>query len=70
MMVHVFAHIIKVIVFAASTNALLCICSTMKSGHRVGWVNGVQEDGLELYKKKKKEFIVSNNLDTYVCPFL
>lgn len=52
-MVHVFAHIIKIIVFAASTNALLCVCSTPKSGHWVGRVNGVQEDGLELLRRWK-----------------
>lgn len=50
-MVHVFAHIIKIIVLATGTNALLCVCSTAKSGHGVGRVDGVQEDGLELLRR-------------------
>lgn len=53
--VNVFAHIIQIVVFASSTDALLGVGGTPQFGHGVGGVDGVEEDGFELKVQKKAE---------------
>lgn len=40
-MIHILAHVIQVIMFTTSTDALLGVGSTLQSGHGVGWVDRV-----------------------------
>lgn len=53
-MVHVFSHIIQVVVFASGTDALLGVGGTPQLGHGVGRVDGVEEDGLELVRQRTR----------------
>lgn len=39
--VHILSHVIQVIMFTTSTDALLGVGSTLQSSHGVGWVDGV-----------------------------
>lgn len=50
-MIDILAHVIQVVVFAPSPDALLGIGSSAQLGHGVRWVNSVQKDGFELKKK-------------------
>lgn len=53
--VHVLAHVVQVIVFPTGADALLRVGGTPQPGHGVGWVNGVEEDGLELWRHRDRE---------------
>lgn len=55
MVVYVFTNVIQVIMFPTCTYALLCVSCTSQSGHGVGRVNGVEEDGFELAEEKTKQ---------------
>ena len=50
--VDVFTHIVQVIVFASRTDTLLGVGGTTQPGHRVGGIDGVEEDGLELREER------------------
>ena len=55
-MIDILAHVIQVIVFAASPDAFLSVGSSAQLCHRVRWVNSIQKDGLELKKKDHFNF--------------
>lgn len=50
-MVDVFTHVVQVVVFTSGPDALLGVGSTTQLSHRVGRIDGVQKDGLELRGK-------------------
>lgn len=52
-MVHVSAHVLHVVVFSASTNALLTVHHTPVGGHLTARVGTAQQHGLELQGEKK-----------------
>lgn len=51
-MIDILAHVIQVIVFAASPDALLSVGSSAQLCHGVRWVNSIQKNGFELKKKR------------------
>ena len=55
-MIDILAHVIQVIVFAASSDAFLSVGSSAELCHRVRWVNSIQKDGFELKKKEHFNF--------------
>lgn len=66
-MVDIFPHIIQVVVFASCTDTLLGVCSTSQLGHWVGWINGVEEDGLELREDVPKTKDMVKTLEIIEC---
>lgn len=46
--VDIFAHIVQIVVFTSCTDTLLSVGSTTQLSHRVGRIDGVEEDWLEL----------------------
>lgn len=55
-MIDILAHVIQVIVFAASPDAFLSVGSSAQLCHRVRWVNSIQKDGFELKKRNISTF--------------
>ena len=48
MMIHVFTHIIQIVVFSSSSDAFLGVDCTLPLRHVAVWVHGPNKDGLEL----------------------
>lgn len=56
--VHVLPHVVKIVVLASSTDALLGVGSAAQSGHGVRRVDGVKKYGLELQVEQKKNRLI------------
>jgi hypothetical protein len=46
--VAVLADIVEIVVLATGANTLLGVDSTLQAGHRIGFANDTEKDGLEL----------------------
>lgn len=54
--VHIFAHVIQVVVLAPCSDALLSVGGSAQFSERVWGVDGIEEDGFELQGEKKDKW--------------